>query len=104
MTEQAQPHDSEPQDGSTPTEAPVTAAVTETPGAQPLVTGTPAIAAPLGSTTTPEPAVGPPPSSPLPSPLAGASAAFPTDRPEVAIGGAFAGGLVLALILKRLAR
>lgn len=27
-----------------------------------------------------------------------------SDRPEVKIGGAFAGGLVLALILKRLAR
>jgi hypothetical protein len=28
----------------------------------------------------------------------------PTERPEVAVGGAFVGGLVLALILKRLAR
>jgi hypothetical protein len=27
-----------------------------------------------------------------------------TERPEIAIGGAFAGGFVLALILKRLAR
>ena len=27
-----------------------------------------------------------------------------SDRPEVVVGGAFAGGLVLALILKRLAR
>jgi hypothetical protein len=26
------------------------------------------------------------------------------DRPEVAVGAAFAGGLMLALILKRLAR
>jgi hypothetical protein len=31
-------------------------------------------------------------------------AAVATDRPEVAVGAAFAGGLVLALILKRLAR
>jgi hypothetical protein len=31
-------------------------------------------------------------------------AALATDRPEMAIGAAFAGGLVLALILKRLAR
>jgi hypothetical protein len=30
--------------------------------------------------------------------------AVAADRPEVAIGAAFAGGLVLALILKRLAR
>jgi hypothetical protein len=28
----------------------------------------------------------------------------PADRPEVAVGAAFAGGLALALILKRLAR
>jgi hypothetical protein len=28
----------------------------------------------------------------------------PADRPEVAVGGAFVGGLVLALILKRLAK
>lgn len=28
----------------------------------------------------------------------------PSDRPEIAVGAAFAGGLVLAMILKRLAR
>jgi hypothetical protein len=33
-----------------------------------------------------------------------ASKSLMTDRPELAVGGAFAGGLVLALILKRLAR
>jgi hypothetical protein len=32
------------------------------------------------------------------------AAAVAADRPEVAVGAAFAGGLVLALILKRLAR
>jgi hypothetical protein len=31
-------------------------------------------------------------------------AALPLDRPEVIIGAAFAGGLLLALILRRLAR
>ena len=31
-------------------------------------------------------------------------AALAADRPEVAVGAAFAGGLVLALLLKRLAR
>jgi hypothetical protein len=31
-------------------------------------------------------------------------AALVADRPEIAVGGAFAGGLVVALILKRLAR
>jgi hypothetical protein len=35
---------------------------------------------------------------------AGSGSPFPADRPEVAVGAAFAGGLVLALILKRLAR
>ena len=34
----------------------------------------------------------------------GLAAAFPPDRPERAVGAAFAGGMVLALILKRLAR
>jgi hypothetical protein len=28
----------------------------------------------------------------------------PEERPELAVGGAFVGGLVLAMILKRLAR
>jgi len=31
-------------------------------------------------------------------------AGLPADRPELAVGAAFAGGLVLALILKRLGR
>jgi hypothetical protein len=34
----------------------------------------------------------------------GGPAALAAERPEVAVGAAFAGGLVLALILKRLAR
>jgi hypothetical protein len=34
----------------------------------------------------------------------GRAAAIANDRPEVAVGAAFAGGLVLALILKRLVR
>jgi hypothetical protein len=37
-------------------------------------------------------------------PATGAGSPFPADRPEVAVGAAFAGGLVLALILKHLAR
>ncbi len=44
------------------------------------------------------PAAEPPPPPPPPF------AAPPRDRPEIAIGGAFAGGLVLALILKRFAK
>jgi hypothetical protein len=44
-----------------------------------------------------------------PAPTTAASAGSPAasileERPEVAIAGAFVGGLVLALILKRLAR
>jgi hypothetical protein len=35
---------------------------------------------------------------------AAAAASGPQERPEMAVGGAFVGGLVLALILKRLAR
>jgi hypothetical protein len=34
----------------------------------------------------------------------GGAAATVNDRPEIAIGGAFAGGFVIAMILKRLAR
>jgi hypothetical protein len=29
---------------------------------------------------------------------------LPADRPEVAVGAAFAGGFILAMLLKRLAR
>lgn len=45
----------------------------------------------------------PAPPSEAPSPAAQA-AALAAERPEVAVGAAFAGGLVAALILKRLAR
>jgi hypothetical protein len=37
-------------------------------------------------------------------PLQARAAALADDRPEVAVGAAFAGGLVVAMILKRLAR
>jgi hypothetical protein len=40
---------------------------------------------------------------PLPPPGA-SSLSTPDDRPELVVGAAFAGGLVLALLLKRLAR
>jgi len=38
------------------------------------------------------------------APLPPAPASTLDERPELAVGGAFAGGLVLALLLKRLAR
>jgi len=37
-------------------------------------------------------------------PLQARAAALADERPEVALGAAFAGGLVIAMILKRLAR
>ena len=37
-------------------------------------------------------------------PLQARAAALADERPEVAVGAAFAGGLVVAMILKRLAR
>ena len=52
------------------------------------------------SSTTADAAPGAADSVPLPA----RAAALADDRPEVAVGVAFAGGLVLAMILKRLAR
>ena len=73
--------------------------------------------------SAPEPAAAPeappaPPAAPDPPPPvtdvpsgavasdgpSGLAAAFPPEHPERALGAAFGGGLVLALILKRLAR
>jgi len=62
-----------------------------------------------GAIAAPEPALPPAWTPPAPpQETSGASgvaavAAVAADRPEVAVGAAFAGGLVLALILKRLA-
>jgi hypothetical protein len=42
--------------------------------------------------------------TPAPEPVAVAPAASAAQRPEVAVGAAFAGGFLAALILKRLAR
>lgn len=56
------------------------------------------------------PAVSPPAVPPAPDwrpeddLSSGGPAALAAERPEIAVGAAFAGGLVLALILKRLAR
>jgi hypothetical protein len=48
--------------------------------------------------------VTPPPVTPEIQSDGSSAAAPPNDRPEIAIGAAFAGGLVAAMILKRLAR
>lgn len=74
--------------------------------APPAASTPPAAFAPADAPAPPAPAPPPPPAE-LPSgegDPAGIAAAFPADRPERAVGAAFAGGLVLALILKRLAR
>ena len=69
-------------------------------------------AAPVADADPPPPAADAPPpppaSDPSPPPSgsdssAGGPAAVVQNRPEVAVGAAFAGGFVLALILKRLA-
>lgn len=67
------------------------------PVADPTVDGQPTVeqaAIAAEAVTASEPLRIPPPSSP-----AGAD-----ERPELLVGAAFAGGLVLALLLKRLAR
>ena len=58
-----------------------------------------AAAAPTAPAPAPEPPVAIPPTPPSESGEASAA-----DRPEVAVGAAFAGGFALAMILKRLAR
>jgi hypothetical protein len=68
----------------------------EIPAAQ-----TPAVETPVGQ---PVSAGAPAPSAATPSGPDGGAAAVVQQRPEAAVGAAFAGGLVLALILKRLAR
>jgi hypothetical protein len=67
----------------------------------------PAAVAPLEAADSPA-AVPPGSESPAWRPeddlSSGGPAALAAERPEIAVGAAFAGGLVLALILKRLAR
>jgi hypothetical protein len=105
---------------------PAAAAETETevaPPSPPPPTPPPVIAAPMADQGTATPAAVPPPEpgdsvAPPPAPSvppaqsprpeddvsSGGPAALAAERPEIAIGAAFAGGLALALILKRLAR
>ena len=59
----------------------------------PIHAGPTPLLAPTGAAPAPEPAA---------APTAAASA--PADSPEVIVGAAFAGGLIAALILKRLVR
>jgi hypothetical protein len=63
------------------------------------------LAAP-GPAVAPEPAALPPlPTAPQPAPTPlDRAATLAAERPEVAVGGAFAGGFLFAMILRRLAR
>ncbi|MGH2867379.1 MAG: hypothetical protein ACRDNK_07405 [Solirubrobacteraceae bacterium] len=64
----------------------------------------PAAVAPVEPTSVPPaPAWTPPAADATPNSSSSAASAA-SDRPEIAVGAAFAGGLVLALILKRVAR
>ncbi|HEY6397739.1 MAG TPA: hypothetical protein VIX82_09830 [Solirubrobacteraceae bacterium] len=76
------------------TNQPVSAGAQAPADAVPAVPGQ----APLSS-TPPHPG----PAAPSPAP-ASSSAALAADRPEVAVGAAFAGGFLFAMLLKRLAR
>ncbi len=91
----------------------------ETPddGPAQLAPDAPAEVRPSGEASGPAPALPPPAPTPPPAfgttepgpstyestPSGGLQSLFPPARPEYAVGAAFAGGLVLALILKRLA-
>jgi hypothetical protein len=74
--------------------------------AEPTADGQPtvehaALAADAGANGQPVPTL---PTAPAPLAPTTASGGAPDERPELAVGAAFAGGIVLALILKRLAR
>jgi len=89
----ADPEKAEPEAGGQP--APATAPTVVSPPAEP----TPAAVDPA-SPVSPVP----PPVAPSVSADGAASAPAKSDRPEVAVGAAFAGGFAVAMILKRLAR
>jgi hypothetical protein len=90
--------DDEVIEGALPVVAPA-ADPTQPPPAPPVIETPPAAPAAAVPASPPPPSAG----APAPSPSSGGGSLV-GDRPELAVGGAFAGGLVLALILKRLAR
>jgi hypothetical protein len=85
----------EPAPAETPAPEPVAPA--EAPAPEPAA---------LAETPAPEPVapVPPPPVTPEIQSVGASTTAPPDDRPEIAVGAAFAGGLAVAVILKRLAR
>lgn len=90
-------------DAPPPVEPPATAPVG--PAAAPPVPAAPAPAPPLApAAPAPPPAEAPPPlGAPLAAADGSAAGGLGHDRPEVLAGAAFAGGFLVALILKRLA-
>ena len=97
-----------------PDDSSAAAPASGTPAAAEALTAAEAPAAaeaPTAAQPVPEPAPAwtPPPETapawtPPTPPSDHGSGAVVADRPEIALGAAFAGGLVLALVLKRLAR
>lgn len=85
------PYGSAPEEGAADAEP-----TTEQP-----VTAPPGSAAPPPSAAA-LPLAGPPPAAAAAPPLA--IPGIPLDRPELHVGAAFVGGLLLATVLKRLAR
>ncbi|MFL5862506.1 MAG: hypothetical protein ACJ780_17320 [Solirubrobacteraceae bacterium] len=74
---------------------------------EPAVAPEPAPPPPFAPPSSAPPAPEGPPAPPAPEGLSdggGLAAMFPPDQPERAVGAAFAGGFILALVLKRLAR
>jgi hypothetical protein len=113
VTEQPENQPSEGESGAvswapadSASEKPAEAVPTEvTPPAAPLpVSGTEPASQPTAASAaiTPPPVPGPTP--PPPPSGDGGVVAPATDRPEVAIGAAFAGGFAIAMLLRRLAR
>ena len=101
MSDQSQTPESAPEPATEVTEAPP-ADATPVPAEASVAAEAPVAAAPAVPT---EPAPEPEPPVALPPVPPGSSAeTVASERPEVAVAGAFAGGLVLAMILKRLGR
>jgi hypothetical protein len=73
------------------------------PTVEPVPASAPTVEPALASAPTVEPAPEPT-AEPGSSPIDAFTSLFPESRPEIAVGAAFGGGVLVALILKRLAR
>jgi hypothetical protein len=101
----SQPPPQEPESEAPATPAPDGALTEVAPAAPPPApVGAAGPVAPAPAFAVEDPGVGGVTTSDFAPASGGGGSLFPADRPEMAIGAAFAGGLVLALIVKRLAR